>query len=252
MLGPTDPGWSLAPVVGHADISLHDPPELTRLVVGELPGSFEELCLSHWDAAIILRREVLCEKPRGVCQLIVRDGVVRERQGDDNLVFQNFHLKSAPRVGHRFLSFTTGASALVNSTPAYLRVRRIAPSVAGAPAYAPVSILLTTRWTPERSARSRTVQSSNPRAALICALVTSTSPGRPDSLGGRGFKSHRPLQLSRGLPRPCPLGEAGGKRKGVFSRLGSRPTLGWLNRRHGPILTTILLIVPSPADLLVA
>jgi hypothetical protein len=75
-----------------------DPPELTRLVVGELPGPFEELCLGHWDAAIILRREVLCEKPRGVCRLVVRDGVVRERQGDDDLVFQNFHVKSAPRA----------------------------------------------------------------------------------------------------------------------------------------------------------
>ena len=29
-------------------------------------------------------------------------------------------------------------------------------------------------------------------------------------------------------------------------------TLGWLNRRHGPILTTTLPVVPSPADLLVA
>jgi hypothetical protein len=93
--------------------SLRDPPELTRLVVGELPGPFEELCLGHWDAAIILRREVLCEKPRGVCRLVVRDGVV-----------------SVPRVSHRFLSFTPGASPLVNSTPAYSRVRRIASSVA--------------------------------------------------------------------------------------------------------------------------
>jgi hypothetical protein len=29
----------------------------------------------------------------------------------------------------------------------------------------------------------------------------------PDSLGGRGFKSRRPLPFSRGLPQPCPLGE---------------------------------------------
>jgi len=42
---------------------------------------------------------------------------------------------------------------LVNSTPVYSRVRRIASSIVGAPAYAPVSILLTmSRWTPERSA----------------------------------------------------------------------------------------------------
>jgi hypothetical protein len=94
----------------------------------------------------------------------------------------DFHVESAPRVSHRFLSFTPGASPLVNSTPARSRTRRIAASVSGAPAYAPVSMLLSVlRGTPARSARSRTVQSSNPRAALICALVTSTSPGRPDS-----------------------------------------------------------------------
>jgi hypothetical protein len=92
-------------------------------VRGTLPG--------RWGATIILRREVLCEKPRGVCRLEVRDGVVRERQGDDNLVFQNFHVESAPRVGHRFLSFTPDASPLVNSTPTYSRVRRIASSVVG-------------------------------------------------------------------------------------------------------------------------
>src|SRR6476646_413711 len=196
MLGPTDPGWSLAPVVDHADVSLHDPPEHTRLVVSELPGPFEELRLGHWCATIILRREVLCEKPRGACRLVVRDGVVRERQGDDDLVFQNFHVKSAPRVGHRFLSFTPGAPPLVNSTPAHSRVRRIASSIAGAPAKAPVSILLTmSRWTPERSARSRTVQSSNPRAALICALVTSTSPGRPDSHSSAATR--QPLHLDK-------------------------------------------------------
>ena len=96
MLGPTDPGWSLAPVVDHADVSLHDPPERTRLVVSELPGPFEELRLGQWDAAIILCREVLCEKPRGGCRLVIRDGVVRERQGDDDLVFQNVHVKVCP------------------------------------------------------------------------------------------------------------------------------------------------------------
>ena len=73
---------------------------------------------------------------RGGCRLVVRDGVVRERQGDDDLVFQNFHVKFAPRVSHRFLSFTLGASSLVNSTPAYSRVRWIVCSVAGVPATA--------------------------------------------------------------------------------------------------------------------
>src|SRR6476659_5960169 len=211
MLGPTDPGWSLAPVVDHADVSLHDPPEHTRLVVSELPGPFEELRLGQWDAAIILCREVLCEKPRGCCWLVVRDGVVRERQVDDDLVFQNFHVKFAPRVGHRFLNFTPGASPLVNSTPARSRTRRIAASVSGAPAYAPVSILLTmSRSTPERSARSRTVQSSNPRAALICALVTSTSPFRPDSLGvGVQIPSPAPI-----FARPAPTMPFGGRQEG--------------------------------------
>ena len=69
MLGPTDPGWSLAPVVGHADVSLRDPPERTRVVVSELPGPFEELCLGQWDAAIILRWEVLWRSPGEVAGL---------------------------------------------------------------------------------------------------------------------------------------------------------------------------------------
>ena len=89
-----------------------------------------------------------------------------------------------------------------------------------------VSILLTvSRWTPERSARSRSVQSSNPRAALICALVTSTSPGRPESLGSE-VQIPSPAPIFRGLPRPCPLGGAGGKRKGVSQRFGSRLNSG--------------------------
>jgi hypothetical protein len=116
-----------------------------------------------------------------------------------------------------------------------------------------VSILLTvSRWTPERSARSRTVQSSDPRAALICALVRSTSPGRPESLEGRGFKSHRPPQFSGDCPGRVLWGEQEGSVRGYLKGLGQGSTLGWLNRRHGPILTTTLPVVPSPADLLIA
>ena len=49
----------------HADVSLHDPPELTCLFVGEIPGPFEELCLGHWDVATTLRREVLLREAPG-------------------------------------------------------------------------------------------------------------------------------------------------------------------------------------------
>ena len=61
---PTDPGWSLAVLLVMRTFLYTIHPS-SRLVVGELPGPFEELCLGHWDVAIILRREVLCEKPRG-------------------------------------------------------------------------------------------------------------------------------------------------------------------------------------------
>jgi hypothetical protein len=90
-----------------------------------------------------------------------------------------------------------------------------------------VSILLTvSRWTPERSARSRTVQSSDPRAALICALVRSTSPGRPESLEGRRFKSHRPPQFSGDCPGRVLWGEQEGSVRGVSQRFGSRLNSG--------------------------
>ena len=43
-----------------------------------------------------------------------------------------------------------------------------------------------------------------------------------------------------------------GARRHAGKGLGQGSTLGWLDRRHGPILTTTLPVVPSPADLLVA
>jgi len=185
MLGPTDPvGHSRALLIMRTFLyTIH--PNARALSLASFQARSRN---SAWVSGTRLSSFVgKFFKPRGGCRLVVRDGVGRERQGDDDLVFQNFHVKFAPRVGHRFLNFTPGASPLVNATPAHSRVRRIAASVSGAPAYAPVSILLTmSRSTPERSARSRTVQSSNPRAALICALVTSASPGRPNAslIGG--------------------------------------------------------------------
>ena len=61
---PTDPGWSLAVLLVMRTFLYTIHPS-SRLVVGELPGQVEELCLGHWDVAIIFRREVLCEKPQG-------------------------------------------------------------------------------------------------------------------------------------------------------------------------------------------
>jgi hypothetical protein len=37
------------------------PAEVSRLVVGELPGAGQELCGSHGDMRIVLKRDVLCE-----------------------------------------------------------------------------------------------------------------------------------------------------------------------------------------------
>jgi hypothetical protein len=39
----------------------HYPAELSRLVVGELPSAGQELCGSHGDVRIVLKRNVLCE-----------------------------------------------------------------------------------------------------------------------------------------------------------------------------------------------
>ena len=73
----------------------------------------------------------------------------------------------------------------------------------------------------------------------------------PQSHFATMFKSHRPLQFSRGLP-PVLWGKQEGSVRGIFKAWVKASTLGWLNRRHSPILTTTLPIFPSPADLLVA
>ena len=44
---------------------LHNPPQLAGFVVGDFPGTSEEIRLGDGDATIILRREVLGEGPRG-------------------------------------------------------------------------------------------------------------------------------------------------------------------------------------------
>ena len=118
-------------------------------MVGKPPGG--KLCLRHWGIVILSSRVGLGEKPlRESCSPVVRHRVARAGQRDDDLVVQHFNMESLTRGSSFVLNLTPGASPLVNSTPAYSTAR---------------------------SARSRTVQSSNPRGALI-AQESAISRGR--------------------------------------------------------------------------
>lgn len=70
---------------------LHDPPELARLVVGELPGASDELGLCHWGAFIILAWEVLGDELRRVGQLVIRDDVGGAGLNDEELIPSHFN-----------------------------------------------------------------------------------------------------------------------------------------------------------------
>src|SRR5262245_57672775 len=93
------------------------------------------------------------------------------------------------------------------------------------------------------------LQDSEPRASSREGPVLEAKSFLGKRRAARSGQDRRLLQFSRGLPPPCPLGEEGG---GIVKSLGQGSSLGWLNRHHGPILTTTLPVVPSPADLLVA
>jgi hypothetical protein len=65
---------------------LHNPPQLARLVVGELPRARQELRKRHSGAWVISTGDALGKKLRGLCRFVVGDGVARERRCDDDLV----------------------------------------------------------------------------------------------------------------------------------------------------------------------
>jgi len=65
----------------HRASSLHNPAELSRLVVGEPPRLSQELSCSHWKTQIVCVRNALCQQTRGVLWLVVCDRVVRARTG---------------------------------------------------------------------------------------------------------------------------------------------------------------------------
>ena len=77
---------------------LHNPPQLSRLVVGKPPGATVKLCLRHWGIVILSSRVGLGEKPlREGCSPVVRHRVARAGQGDDDLVVQHFDMESLTR-----------------------------------------------------------------------------------------------------------------------------------------------------------
>ena len=110
-------------------IPLHDPPEFTRLVVCHSPSTAKEARQPERRAKIILIRDVLCEKLRGVPALEICDAVGCTRQRDNNLVIHHVDAKVAPRLCHFFLVFLRLAmhrsGRLVTSRPALATTIRL-------------------------------------------------------------------------------------------------------------------------------
>jgi hypothetical protein len=71
-------------------LPLHDPTELARLVVGELPSAREKFRLIHWGAMIVLHGVALGEKLRRVSRFMKRHGVARARHPNDDIAVLNF------------------------------------------------------------------------------------------------------------------------------------------------------------------
>ena len=76
-----------------------DPTQLAGLVVGELPGQSEELRLSKPRATIITQGKGPGQELARVRRLVVRRGVARLRQGNDDLAILDIDLKIS-RTGH--------------------------------------------------------------------------------------------------------------------------------------------------------
>ena len=88
---------------------LHNPPQLACLVVGELPGSSEELCPGYWALLIVLK----IVKPRhelgSLLWLPIHHPKAGFRHRDDDVVVPHFDSKVS--AGHRFLVLTPGRAA---------------------------------------------------------------------------------------------------------------------------------------------
>ena len=89
-LSPETPAvWRSTPWPG----PLHDPPQLSCLLVGDLPGFPDERRLRDRRPSIDLLWEMLAMKLWRVRRLIVRHGVPRSRQGNHDLATLHFDVK---------------------------------------------------------------------------------------------------------------------------------------------------------------
>src|SRR6188508_3852550 len=74
-------------------IALRDPPQLSCLLIGDLPGFPDERRLRDRRSSINLFWEMLPMKLSRVLRLIVRRGVPRSRQGNHDLTTLHFDVK---------------------------------------------------------------------------------------------------------------------------------------------------------------
>ena len=74
-------------------ITLHDPPQLSCLLVGDLPGFPDERRLRNRRPSIDLLGEMLAMKLSRVRRLKVRHGVPRSRQGNHDLTTLHFDVE---------------------------------------------------------------------------------------------------------------------------------------------------------------
>ena len=71
----------------------YDPAQLFRLRAGELPGLPHKCGLRDRRPSIHLHWDMLAMKLWGVCRFIVRRGVSRSRQGNNDLLTLHFDVK---------------------------------------------------------------------------------------------------------------------------------------------------------------
>ena len=83
---------------------LDNPPQLARLVVGELPGTSEELRVCQASVWIVIAWETLCQKLRRLCGLVISHRVARARQSDDKCCRPALRRADQSRQSSRFRS----------------------------------------------------------------------------------------------------------------------------------------------------
>ena len=73
--------------------SLDDPPQLARLVVGELPGSSKELCARDWALLLILKIVEPRHEPGTQIWLSVHHSEAGTRHRDEDILVPQFDVE---------------------------------------------------------------------------------------------------------------------------------------------------------------